>query len=118
MFPIILGLRWLQAHEPDINWNKKKVSFSSPYCSQHCLPPAPAACLTVAPTPDNLQHVPPVYLEFRDVFDKQKADCLPPHRSYDCPIDLLPGSEIPFGRIFPLSETELAALKTLSLIHI
>lgn len=52
-----------------------------------------------------------MYLEFKDIFDKKKADCLPPHRSYDCPIDLLPSSEIPYGRIFPLSETELKALK-------
>lgn len=112
MFPIILGLPWLQAHETQIDWNKKEVLFSSQYCTQHCLLPAPASCSTIASISDNLQHVPTVYLEFKYVFDKQKADRLPPHHSYDCPIDLLPGSEIPFGRIFPLSETELKALKS------
>lgn len=56
--------------------------------------------------------VPSVYHSFLDVFDKQKADTLPPpHRVYDCPIKLLPGAEIPFGRIFPLLEPELLVLK-------
>lgn len=91
---------------------KKEISFSSPYCFQHCLTPALSSCLSVTPAPDNLHHVPPVNLEFRDIFDKEKPDCLPPHRSYDCPIELLPGSEVPFGRIFPLSETELVAHKS------
>lgn len=38
-------------------------------------------------------------------------DTLPPHRPYDCPIELLPGAEIPFWRIFPLSEKEQGALR-------
>ena len=63
------------------------------------------------PSPDNLLLVPSAYHEFIDVFDKKKADVLPPHRPYDCPIELLPGAEIPFGRIFPLSENELEALR-------
>ena len=58
------------------------------------------------------QSVPEVYHEFLDVFSKKGADTLPPHRPYDCPIELLPGAEIPFGRIFPLTELELENLKT------
>eukprot|EP00079_Xenopus_tropicalis_P035201 XP_017948972.1 PREDICTED: RNA-directed DNA polymerase homolog [Xenopus tropicalis] len=38
-------------------------------------------------------------------------DFLLPHRVYDCPIDLLSGASIPFGRIYPLSEPELRVLK-------
>lgn len=56
------------------------------------------------------QLIPAAYHEFLDIFDKQKADILPPHRPYDCPIELLPGSEITFGRIFPLSELEFKVL--------
>lgn len=115
MFPVILGFPWLQVHDPQISWSKKEILFSSMYCSQHCFVPTtstPASCLALQSIPDNLQHVPAVYHEFLDIFDKKKADSLPPHRSYDCPIDLLPGSEIPFGRIFPLSETELEALRS------
>lgn len=36
---------------------------------------------------------------------------LPPHRTYDCSIELLPGAEIPFGRIYPLLKPELEALR-------
>lgn len=45
------------------------------------------------------------------MFERKKADVLPPHRPYDCPIKLLPGAEVMFGRIFPLSEKELEALQ-------
>lgn len=56
----------------------RKRSPSPPYIVQkHCLVPVPAPCLTIAPVPDNLQRVPPVYLEFKDIFDKKRADCLP-----------------------------------------
>lgn len=111
IFPVILGLPWLQAHDPQIQWSTKLVSFSSPYCSEHCLPLTPKVCATVTTSSDKLQQIPSEYLEFQEVFNKQMADRLPPHRPYDCPIDLLPGSVIPFGCIFPLSETELEALR-------
>ena len=112
IFPIIFGLPWLQTHQPHIDWGRKEVNFVSSYCSHNCFTSATTTCSTVTVSSENLQHVPPAYLEFADVFDKKQADRLPPHRPYDCPIDLLPGAAIPFGRIFPLSETELKTLKT------
>lgn len=44
-----------------------------------------------------------VYHDFLDVFRKRGDDTNPPHRPYDFPLQLLPGVEILFGRIFPLS---------------
>ncbi len=44
-------------------------------------------------------------------FSKEKASQLPPHRSSDCAIDLLPGTIPPRGRIFPLSQPESEAMK-------
>uniref|UniRef100_A0A8C5LZY7 Gypsy retrotransposon integrase-like protein 1 n=1 Tax=Leptobrachium leishanense TaxID=445787 RepID=A0A8C5LZY7_9ANUR len=55
--------------------------------------------------------IPPAYTEYEDIFNETKAEALPPHRVYDCPIDLLPGAAIPYGRIYPLSEPELNILK-------
>lgn len=43
--------------------------------------------------------VPEVYLDLREVIDKSQAMSLPPHHPYDCPIDLLPGSEPPKERL-------------------
>lgn len=40
----------------------------------------------------NLSKVPEVYLDLRTVFSKSRATSLPPHRPYDCSIDLLPGT--------------------------
>lgn len=55
--------------------------------------------------------LPAEYTDFADVFDKKNADRLPPHRPYDCPIPLLPNEQPPWGPTYPLSETELTALK-------
>ncbi|XP_060096945.1 uncharacterized protein LOC132573472, partial [Heteronotia binoei] len=48
---------------------------------------------------------------FADVFEETGADQLPPHRPYDCAIDLVPGAPLPVGRLYPMSEPELAALR-------
>ena len=48
----------------------------------------------------------------KEVFDKTKATSLPPHRPYDCPIDLLPGAPIPRGRLYSISAPERGAMKT------
>lgn len=58
-----------------------------------------------------MEQIPLCYKDFWDVFSKGIADTLPPHRSYDCPIDLLPDTTPPRGRVFPLSEPENLALQ-------
>lgn len=55
--------------------------------------------------------VPGVYHDFLDVLNKWGAATLPPHRPYECPIELLLRAESPFGWIFPLSGRELETLK-------
>ena len=55
--------------------------------------------------------LPKKYTEFSDVFDKVKANRLPEHRPYDCPIDLQPGKEPPWGPIYNLSPMELEVLR-------
>ncbi|XDV13693.1 hypothetical protein PO909_002052 [Leuciscus waleckii] len=39
----------------------------------------------------NLSNVPAEYLDLKEVFSKSRAASLPPHRPYDCAIDLMPG---------------------------
>ena len=34
---IVLGLPWLQQHNPQLYWSSGKVMFSSDYCEKHCL---------------------------------------------------------------------------------
>ena len=59
----------------------------------------------------DLEGVPEKYHHFADVFSKQKADRLAPHRPYDLKIDIEPGTTPPLGPIYPLSQSELAAIR-------
>jgi len=36
--PIILGIPWLQRHEPRLGFRELGVHFDSDYCTEHCLP--------------------------------------------------------------------------------
>ena len=49
--------------------------------------------------------------KYLDVFSDVKAKQLAPYRNVDMAIDLQPGTEPPYGPIYPLSQTELAALR-------
>ncbi len=58
----------------------------------------------------DLSRVPPLYHPYQEAFSKRKATTIPPHRPYDCAIDLLPGTIPPRGCIFSLSPPEWAAM--------
>jgi len=64
----------------------------------------------MVPTDDG-GHIPAIYGDFVEVFSETKAETLPPHRSTDHAIDLEPGYNLPYGRIYNLSEFELRTLK-------
>ena len=93
LFGAILGVPWLQLHNPHIDWLKRNVTLNSAYCIHSCYPEAidvfsPIVCGLVDGTRDSTQgNLPNEYLEYSDVFDQVKATCLPPHRSFDCKID-------------------------------
>jgi hypothetical protein len=59
----------------------------------------------------DLKDVPEVYHKFADVFSRQKADTLPPHRDCDLKINIDEGAKVPAGPIYPLSEFELKTLR-------
>ena len=44
-----------------------------------------------------------MYHDLAQVFSKDLALSLPPHRPYDCAIDLLLGAPLPVGRLYNLS---------------
>ncbi len=51
----------------------------------------------------SLADVQEAYHDLRAVFSKSQASSLPPHRPYDCMIDLLPGTSPPKGHLYSLS---------------
>mgnify|MGYP002804382785 CR=1 FL=1 len=116
-YGIILGMPWLHRHNPLINWVTRSVQFPSLHCRQNCLTPcitperALAMGYRIATAAEKDVELPAQYMGFQDVFSPALAEELPPHRRYDCQIDLLPGALIPSCRIYALSEKETKHLR-------
>lgn len=107
--PLILGLPWLKTHNPHLDWSKGTVNCWSTFCHVHCLKSAlspQSVQVSKAPHPPDLSSVPEIYHGLATVFSKQRALSLPPHRPYDCQIDLLPGAQLPSSRLYNLSRPE------------
>jgi len=64
-----------------------------------------------SPTSTKAVNIPPCYDDLAEVFSKTKATQLPPHRPWDCTIDLLPNAMPPKSKIYPLSRTETQAME-------
>ncbi|XP_077137060.1 uncharacterized protein LOC143794136 [Ranitomeya variabilis] len=107
-YAFLLGLPWLRLHEPTLNWRTGDVLRWGPSCHDRCLRSVcPVSRTQPAEVPDGL---PSPYWSYADVFNKREAENLPPHRSYDCPVELLPGRSPPRGRIYPLSAAETKSM--------
>ncbi|CAJ0949505.1 unnamed protein product [Ranitomeya imitator] len=102
---VVLGLPWLQVHNPVLDW--KSMSVSSWGC-QGVHGDVPFLSISSS-TPSE---VPEFLSDYRDVFDEPNSSALPPHRDCDCAIDLIPGSKFPKGRLFNLSVPEHAAMRS------
>ncbi|KAK3508689.1 hypothetical protein QTP70_004203 [Hemibagrus guttatus] len=120
---IILGRPWLAQHNPILSWSTGEVLKWGDTCFPGCFPHLPAPH---SPTPISLPvqatsiesplvnqplQIPTCYAPFSDVFCPKRASKLPPHRPWDCAIDLLPGEPVPRGRIYPLSVPEEKAME-------
>ena len=104
---LLLGLPWLQRHCPVLDWTSGEVRSWGSACFGRCLKSVRVKSAPVISPPPGL---PEPYADFPDVFCKKQAEVLPPHRPYDCPIDLQPGTTPPRGRIYPLSPPETLAM--------
>ncbi|KAJ1208721.1 hypothetical protein NDU88_004104 [Pleurodeles waltl] len=108
-YGIILGLPWLTHHNPEINWAERKIVFSSALCNKQCLQKiqVPKVCNSyIATVAEKEIQLSKQFSSYKDVFDEKGAETLPPHRSYDCQIDLAPGAILPNCRVYALSEHE------------
>ena len=72
-------------------------------------------CETAVPTPQQIRdRLPGEYHDFLDVFDRSKADELPPHRPYDHKLEFVDDfdkSKLPRSRIYPMSGHKLEQVK-------
>ncbi|XP_060775509.1 uncharacterized protein LOC132885169 [Neoarius graeffei] len=110
-FPVILGLPWLTRHNPRIDWVTSQVVEWGPACHASCLLSSSPVSPAEPPDLTELSQVPTEYWDLKEVFSKSRAAVLPPHRAYDCAIDLLPGTTPPRGRLFSLSQPERKAME-------
>ena len=116
-YGFILGLPWLSLHNPVINWSDKTLAFTSRTCRDGCFSAYTqpelllASVFSVATVVEKEVTLPKEYISLQDVFDKTQAEVLPPHRVYDCQIDLVPGALLPSCRVYALSEKETKFLK-------
>ena len=112
--PLVLGHPWLDLHDPHVSWSSGQILGSSEACHANCLRSAPSPPGGTKPTlsPSDLTGVPSVYHDLAPVFCKESALSLPPHRPYDCAIDLLPGAPLPVGRLYNLSIPKKEAMRS------
>uniref|UniRef100_A0A8C6XG21 ribonuclease H n=1 Tax=Naja naja TaxID=35670 RepID=A0A8C6XG21_NAJNA len=103
-FPLVLGMAWLWTHDPQVAWSQNAVSFPSLQCVDHI---CHACAGQDVSTP--VVSLPPELRDFADVFSEKEADGLPPHRPYDCPVDLLPNASLPVEWFIRPSSSPLAA---------
>uniref|UniRef100_A0A8C7YUC9 ribonuclease H n=1 Tax=Oryzias sinensis TaxID=183150 RepID=A0A8C7YUC9_9TELE len=112
--PIVLGFSWLKRHNPQIDWLNTRISHWSTFCLANCLH---SAVPTVSPIVPNitetadLSKIPPCYHDLKLVFCKTKASALPPHRPYDCAINLINDITLPKGKLYNLSGPEKKAME-------
>lgn len=110
--PLVLGYPWLRRHNPHIDWTSGVILSWSQACHQVCLKDAaPGSAPAGTNNRPDLSRVPEEYHDLWEVFSKAKATSLPPHRPYDCAIDLLPGTSPPRGWICSLSGPERKAME-------
>ncbi|KAK3565620.1 hypothetical protein QTP86_012943 [Hemibagrus guttatus] len=93
---IILGRPWLELHDPVLSWKTGEILKWGEHCFGACFPNLPA------PSPPQVHHLPA---------QATSASKLPPHRPWDCAIDLIPGEPVPKGRIYSLSIPEEKAME-------
>ncbi|QRV73374.1 Transposon Tf2-1 polyprotein [Ceratobasidium sp. AG-Ba] len=95
---MILGLDWLQDADPDINWKTLEISWKGRPLTAKAGKEIPA--------------IPEEFMEFIDVFSEELFKKLPEHRSFDCNIDFVEGSDLPKpAKVYPLSPIESRTIK-------
>lgn len=109
---IFLGFDWVEQHNPEIDWNKKKLKFTR---CQHSttLRAMPNVSTTIAIEQEGTKEkkpwtetVPREFHDFKTVFTKESFDTLPEKRKWDHAIDLKPDFTPTDCPIYPLTPGE------------
>ncbi len=120
---IILGRPRLVQHNPILSWKTGEVLKWGDDCFSQCFPHLPRPSLAIpvslpihstsieSHVDKQSVDIPSCYTPFSDVFCPRRAAQLPPHRPWECAIDLISGEPVPRGKIYPLSLPEQKAME-------
>lgn len=92
---LVLGHPWLMTHNPSLNWRNGELESWGTDCFRQCLVLPLRATSIESPKVDKDFKVLESYIMFADVFDNPSPMPLPPHREWDCKINLFPGASLP-----------------------
>jgi len=99
---IIIGMPWLQVHNPHMDWETCKVFFQSEYCRENCIGSmikdnSELAIMEIAAVSETeKQAIPSKYHDLIEVFDIERARSLLPTRGdFNFKIELKEGAEWP-----------------------
>ncbi|KAL1790022.1 hypothetical protein HispidOSU_010533 [Sigmodon hispidus] len=73
-FSVILGIKWLRTHAPEVNWLKGRCTFHSPFCLKNCFKPPPPCIALEKFSTSLLPGLPQSYSDLADVFNPKEAD--------------------------------------------
>jgi hypothetical protein len=100
----ILGIRWLEHEQPEIDWSSQQLSFPIPH--------AKFAHITQEEEADDnpLEGIPTQYHAFAKVFGEEEFNKLPPHWSYNIEIELTEDGPLN-SPLYSMTDAESVTLK-------
>ncbi|CEL58625.1 hypothetical protein RSOLAG1IB_12169 [Rhizoctonia solani AG-1 IB] len=100
----ILGIKWLEQEQPEIDWSLRQLSFPIPHSKS-------AHIAQEEEADDNpLEGIPSQYHTFAKVFGKEEFNKLPPHWSYDIEIELTDDGPLN-SPLYSMTDAESVTLK-------
>jgi hypothetical protein len=107
-----VDIRFIGAAAFDTARRQKKSFTSAIYVRDHRdSEDVRARSASAKPASESGENIPTEYHDYLDVFSTEKSNRLPEHRAYDLKIEMEPGSQLPSGPIYSLSEVEQTALR-------
>ncbi|QRW17561.1 Retrotransposable element Tf2 protein [Rhizoctonia solani] len=100
----ILGLKWLDAHNPEIDWNQRTLTFP------HTPPEHVVIAKEEEADKNPLKGVPSKYHQYAKVFGEEEFNKLPPHWHYDIGIELTEEGPLNLP-LYSMTDAESVTLK-------
>lgn len=121
---VILGIPWLRASNPRVNWRTGHFQWDTPGSGSneqerpkqapfhdHGKEALRIYVMTKEPRADTIKEIPEEYSRYSKLFSDELETGLPAHNRWDHEITLKPGKEPPFCKTYPLNEKHRQALR-------